>query len=75
MGDATTYQVGGQSGGPITLAAQATKTFDAVSGGKTTGLVGDVIIADNEAGIIAEAIGVVALNGARGELFSESISA
>ena len=74
MGDATSYYVGGESGGPITIAAQATKTFDAYTGGKTTGVIGDVVIADTQAGIIAEAIGVVAPNGARGELFSTSLS-
>lgn len=72
MGDATTYYIGGETNGPITLAAQATKTFEAYTGGKTSGLVGDVIIADTQAGIIAEAIGLVAPNGARGELFSTS---
>lgn len=72
MGDATTYLVGGDAAsGPMTLAAQATKTYDMYTGGKTTALVGDVIIADPQAGIIAEAIGVVAPSGARGELFSE----
>lgn len=72
MGDATSYYVGGESGGPITIAAQATKTFDAYTGGKTTRVVGDVVIADTQAGIVAEAIGVVAPGGARGELFSTS---
>ena len=67
MADATSFHIA-DDGAATTIAAQATKTFKAYTGGETSGIVGDVLIVQE--GIVAEAIGLIGENGARGELFS-----